>query len=174
MSQHLNTVRQIAYVVEDMEKALKYWTEYLKAGPFFTLEHAPMENQKYRGGPSNADVSIALGNSGDVQIELIRCENDAPSVYKEFFDAGRTGVHHLGIMPENFEEACREFAARGHEAAFECTMGGAPLVYFDTVDSSGHFIELWDNSEVYLDLFRLVEDSAKGWDGSNPVRPAPL
>ena len=41
MSQHLNTVRQIAYVVEDMEKALKYWTEYLKAGPFFTLEHAP-------------------------------------------------------------------------------------------------------------------------------------
>ena len=89
-------VRQIAYVVEDMEKALKYWTEYLKAGPFFTLEHAPMENQKYRGGPSNADVSIALGNSGDVQIELIHCENDAPSVYKEFFDAGRTGVHHLG------------------------------------------------------------------------------
>ena len=86
MSQHLNTVRQIAYVVEDMEKAFKYWTEYLKAGPFFTLEHAPMENQKYRGGPSNADVSIALGNSGDVQIELIHCENDAPSVYKEFFD----------------------------------------------------------------------------------------
>ena len=45
MSQHLNTVRQIAYVVEDMKKALKYWTEYLKAGPFFTLEHAPMEKE---------------------------------------------------------------------------------------------------------------------------------
>ena len=68
MSQHLNTVRQIAYVVEDMEKALKFWTEYLKAGPFFTLEHAPMENQKYRGGPSNADVSIALGNSGTYRL----------------------------------------------------------------------------------------------------------
>ena len=44
-------------------------------------------------------------------------------------------------------------------------MGGAPLVYFDTVESSGHFIELWDNSEVYLDLFKLVEDAAKGWMG---------
>jgi hypothetical protein len=153
MTQPLYTVRQVAYVVRDMEKALKYWTEYLKVGPFFMLEHAPLENQKYRGGASDADISIALGNSGDVQIELIYCENDAPSVYKEFLDAGKTGVH---------------------EAAFECTVGGAPLVYFDTVDSVGHFIELWDNNEVYLDLFKLVEDAAKGWDGSDPVRPSPL
>ena len=82
MTQPLYTVRQVAYVVKDMEKALKYWTEYLKAGPFFMLEHAPLENQKYRGAASNADISIALGNSGALQIELIYCENDAPSVYK--------------------------------------------------------------------------------------------
>ena len=44
---------------------------------------------------------------------------------------------------------------------FECTVGGAPLVYFDTVDSVGHFIELWDNNQVYLDLFSLVEDAPK-------------
>ena len=48
-----------------------------------------------------------------------------PFVYKEFLDAGKTGVHHFGMMPENFEETCREYAARGHEAAFECTVGGA-------------------------------------------------
>ena len=63
MTHPLHTVRQVAYVVRDMEQALKYWTEYLRAGPFFILEHAPLENQKYRGGVSNADVSIALGNS---------------------------------------------------------------------------------------------------------------
>ena len=58
MTQPLYTVRQVAYVVRDMEKALKYWTEYLKVGPFFMLEHAPLENQKYRGGASNADISM--------------------------------------------------------------------------------------------------------------------
>ena len=93
MSQHLNTVRQIAYVVEDMEKALKYWTEYLKAGPFFTLEHAPMENQKYRGGPSNADVSIALGNSGDGQIGLIVL---VPLLVDQFFEAHDSGFRVRG------------------------------------------------------------------------------
>ncbi|MEQ8663177.1 MAG: hypothetical protein RLW62_20365, partial [Gammaproteobacteria bacterium] len=62
----------------------------------------------------------------------------------------------------------------GHAAAFECTVGGAPLVYFDTVDTVGHFIELWDNNDVYKDLFSLVEDAARNWDGKNPVRPGPL
>ena len=48
MTHPLHTVRQVAYVVRDMEQALKYWTEYLRAGPFFILEHAPLENQKYQ------------------------------------------------------------------------------------------------------------------------------
>ncbi|MEQ8663634.1 MAG: VOC family protein, partial [Gammaproteobacteria bacterium] len=106
MTQPLYTVRQVAYVVRDIDAALKYWVDVLKVGPFFLFEHCPLENQRYRGGPSNADVTLALGNSGDVQIELIYCENDAPSVYKEFLDAGRVGVHHFGMMPENYAETC--------------------------------------------------------------------
>jgi len=74
------------------------------------------------------------------------------------------------MMPENFEETCAHYKALGHEAAFECTVGGSPLVYFDTVDTIGHFIELWDNSDAYKGLFQMVEDAAKDWDGSDPVR----
>lgn len=170
MTQPLYTVRQVAYVVKDLDAALKYWTETLKVGPFYLAKHCPLENQTYRGGESHADVSLALGNSGDVQIELIYCEDDSPSVYKEFLDAGRTGVHHFGMMPVNFEETCAHYKSLGHEAAFECTVGGSPLVYFDTVDTVGHFIELWSNSDVYKDLFMMVEDAAKGWDGKDPVR----
>ena len=77
-------------------------------------------------------------------------------------------------MPENFEETFKEIVARGHEAAFECKVGGAPVVYFDTVESLGHFIKLWDHNKAYLDLFELVEDAAKDWEGSDPVRAAPL
>ena len=40
MTQRLSTFRKIACVVKDMEEALKYWTKYLKAGPFFTLAPA--------------------------------------------------------------------------------------------------------------------------------------
>ena len=174
MTQPLYTLRQLAYVVRDLDASLKYWTEVLKVGPFFKFEHCPLENQRYRGNPGNVDVTLCLGNSGDVQIELIYQHNDAPSVYKEFLDAGKEGVHHFGMMPVDYQETRKQYLDLGHEAAFQCTVGGSQLTYFDTVDTVGHFIELWDNDDVFKDLFMLVEDAAKGWDGSDPVRPGPL
>ncbi len=71
MAPPLGTITQVAYVVEDLDSALRYWIDIMKAGPFFVFEHAQMEDQRYRGGASNVDVTLAVGNSGDVQIELI-------------------------------------------------------------------------------------------------------
>ena len=166
----LGTVSQVAYVVIDMEHALQYWIEVMNAGPFFVFEHAAMEGQRYRGGPSDVDVTLAVGNSGDTQIELICCENGAPSVYKEFLDAGRSGVHHVGLMPENFAETCNRYQALGFEAAFECSIAGTQLVYYDTVETLGHFTELWDRSESFIEFQRSVKEAARNWDGSDPVR----
>lgn len=174
MSQPLYTVRQLAYVVRDLESALKYWTEVLKVGPFFKFEHCPLSNQRYRGSPADVDVTLALGNSGALQIELIYQHNDAPSVYKEFLDAGREGVHHFGMMPVDYASACAQYKALGHEAAFVCDIGGAELTYFDTVDTVGHFIELWEHNVIFTDLFDMVENAAKDWDGKAPIRPGPL
>lgn len=173
MTQPLYSVRQLAYVVHDLDAALRYWTEILRTGPFFVLEHCPLEDQRYYGAPADTDISVALGNSGALQIELIQQHNDAPSVYRDFLDAGRTGVHHIGLMPEDYAAQCARYRALGHRAAFECTLGGAPLVYFDTLDAVGHYIELWDNSPVFKDLFQVIEDAAVDWDGRDPVRALP-
>ena len=53
----------------------------------------------YRGEPTEPVVSIAFANSGDLQVELIEQEDDAPSIYREFLDAGREGFHHLAWWP---------------------------------------------------------------------------
>ena len=173
MTQPLYTVRQLAYVVRDLDAALRYWTETLGAGPFFVLQHCPLQDQRYYGAHAETDISVALGNSGALQIELIQQHNDAPSVYRDFLDAGRSGVHHIGLMPEDYAAQCARYRALGHRIAFECTLGGAPLVYFDTLDAVGHYIELWDNSPVFKDLFEMIEEAAVGWDGQDPVRTLP-
>ena len=170
MTQPLHTIRQLGYFVTDLDEALKYWTEVLKVGPFFKMEHLALENQIYRGDPGNVDLTIALGNSGSVQIELIQQINDVPSVYKEFIDAGGRGLHHFGIMPEDYEATRQKYIDLGHKVAFECTLAGAPLVYFDTLDACGHYTELWDNNDFYKDLFLEIENAAKDWDGKDPVR----
>lgn len=79
MSRFLGNVRQNGYVVRDMGAALKHWTEVLGVGPFYYIEQVQMDVFTFRGEPSEIDVSIALGNSGDLQIELICQRNDAPS-----------------------------------------------------------------------------------------------
>jgi hypothetical protein len=172
MTQPLDTVRQLAYVTRDLDAAIKYWVDVLHVGPFFLIEHITLENQRYRGTPSNTDLSIALGNSGDVQIELMMQHNDEPSVYKEFLDAGRVGLHHFGIMPPDYRATYTQYKALGHEPAFELTVGEAHVVYFDTVQAIGHFTELWENSDTINQMFLTVENAAKNWDGKDPVRPA--
>ena len=132
-----------------------------------------LDNKRYRGEASDVDISLALGYSGELQIELIQQNNDAPSVYKEFLDAGLQGVHHIGLMPTDYKATLDYYRSLGHEAAFECDLGGAELTYFDTVDSLGHFIELWDNHIAFKGLFTMIEDAAKGWVGKDPVRPMP-
>ena len=174
MSQPLETIRQVAYVVRDLDAALRYWVDVLYVGPFFMFENFVLGDQKYRGNPSNVDLTIALGNSGAVQIELILQNNDEPSVYKEFLDAGRVGVHHFGLMPKDYAAECAKYRDLGFGPAFEATVAGADLVYFDTVDALGHFTEFWDNVDVFKGLFDLIEDAAKGWDGKDPIRPSPL
>ena len=152
--QPLHTIRQLGYVVSDLDEALKYWVDVVGAGPFFIIEHCALRDQIYRGQPAAVDVDIALGNSGDVRIELICQHNDVASIYNETSPAGHVGLHHFGIMPANFELAKAKFRERGCEEAFSCTVSRAELAYFD-------------------DVGFLVEDAAKNWDGSNPTRPMP-
>ena len=171
--QPLNTIRQLGYVVSDMDKALKHWVDVVGAGPFFMIEHCALREQVYRGQPSAVDVDIALGNSGDVQIELICQNNDVPSIYNETNSAGHVGLHHFGIMPASFELAKASFVEKGCEEVFSCTVSRAELAYFDTRERLGHFTELWENSNVFNDVARLVEDAARSWNGSNPIRPMP-
>ena len=64
---------------------------------------------------------------------MIYCKNDAASVYEEFLDAGRVGVHQVGLMPENYLEACQVYESMGFDRAFEREISGTSLVCLDTV-----------------------------------------
>jgi hypothetical protein len=62
-----------------------------------------MVEPMYRGKPCEVDMSVALANSGAMQIELIWQKNAAPSIYKDFLDAGRTGLQHVGFFVDDIE-----------------------------------------------------------------------
>ena len=92
MSRLFGDIRQNGYVVRDIERAMRHWTETLGVGPFFYIEKVPVRNFRYRGAPSDLDMSVALANTGALQIELIQQRNDAPSMYRDFLARGPEGL----------------------------------------------------------------------------------
>ena len=88
MSRLFGDVIQNGYVVRDIETAMRHWIDILGVGPWFYIEQLPVPDFQYKGQPSPVDVSLALANSGTLQIELIQQRNDAPSMYRDFLAAG--------------------------------------------------------------------------------------
>jgi hypothetical protein len=161
---------QMAYVPADFEGALKYWTETIGAGPFFSIEHVKLKEVKYRGQPSDIDFSMMLGYWGDTQIELIRQHNDAPSIFKSWRDQGREGLHHVCMLVDeiaNARAACRQAPLAVAQEAI--VPGGGEVIYVDTGDA-GSIVEILKPAPGTREFFAMMREAHRTWDGSQPVR----
>ncbi|HWD27192.1 MAG TPA: VOC family protein [Rhizomicrobium sp.] len=174
MSRIFGKVCQNGYVVRDIEAAMTHWTQVLGVGPFYYIERVTMDWFRYRGAPSEAEVSIALANTGDLQIELIQQRNDAPSMYRDFLESGREGLQHMSYWTRDYQADFDRFAGMGFKIGQEGQIGGAQgrFVYFDTETHPGTVIEVSDISGSKGAFFERIKAAAAKWDGSRPIRAA--
>ena len=171
MSRRFGPIRQNGYVVHDIEQAMRHWTEVLGVGPFFYFERVPMQDFRYRGEPSEIEVSIALSQSGPLQIELIQQRNDAPSMYRDFLAAGREGLQHVAMWTEDFDPLLERALADGLAVGQSGCIGeGGRFAYLETETHPGTVIEISEISGPKGRFFEHVARTANGWDGSEPVR----
>jgi hypothetical protein len=172
MSRIFGDVRQNGYVVRDVEAAMRHWTQVLGVGPFFYFERVPMEDFLYRGKPSAIEVSIALANSGPLQIELIQQRNDAPSSYRDFLEAGREGLQHVAYWTESFDPDFERLRGLGYEVIQSGCVGGPSgrFVYLATEGHPGTIVEVSEVSGAKGQFFKHIAETARSWDGSEPIR----
>jgi len=172
VSRRFGPIRQNGYVVRDIEAALAHWTEVLGVGPFFYFERVPIVDFRHRGEPSPIEVSIALANWGDLQIELIQQRNDAPSMYADFLAAGHEGLQHVACWYDSLD-APLELARRLGIAVGQsgCIGERGRFAYLETEGHPGTVLEISEISGAKGRFFEYVRTSAAGWDGSDPVRP---
>ena len=167
----LGPIMQLSFCPADYDAALAHWLS-LGAGPFFEIPHVQLDDVKFRGEPSAIDFSMALGYYGDLQIELIRQHNDAPSMYTEWSAAGMEGVQHLCVLVDDIAEARRRVALQGGEVVQEATLpgGAGAVIYVDTGGGPGSVIEYLEIGEAGRAGFRMMRDAHRDWDGRDPVR----
>ena len=173
MSRFFGKVCQNGYVVRDIEAALTHWTEVLGVGPFYYIDRVQCDWFTYQGAPSPVEMSIALANTGDLQIELIQQRNDAPSMYMDFLNAGREGLQHMSYWTTEFQADYDRALKAGYKVGHEGQIGGPQgrFVYFDTETHPGTVIEMSDISGSKGKFFEHIRKAAMDWDGSNPIRP---
>ncbi|MBI1210552.1 MAG: VOC family protein [Alphaproteobacteria bacterium] len=172
MSRIFGAVRQNGYVVRDIRGAMEHWVKVLGVGPWFYIDRVKMDYFRHRGQESNAEVSIALANSGDLQIELIQQRNDAPSMYKEFLDAGSEGLQHMSYWTTDYQKLYDGALALGYKVGQEGQIGGEQgrFAYFDTEAHPGSVVEISDISGNKGRFFEHIRRVAAEWGGSHPIR----
>jgi hypothetical protein len=165
-------VCQNGYVVRDIDAALKFWTGELRVGPFFYVPAVKVDWFRYRGTASPVEMSIALANSGDLQIELIQQRNDAPSMYRDFLDRHGEGLQHMSYRSTDYQSLYDRAVAAGFSVGHEGQIGGAKgrFAYFETTGHPGTVIEISDVSGSKGRFFERIKAASVDWDGSDPVR----
>jgi len=171
MSRIFGNIAQIGYVVRDIDTAMDNWVKH-GVGPWFYVDRVQTDYFRYRGADSDMQMSVALANSGDVQLELIQPRNDAPSMYKDFLDSGREGMQHIAYWSNDFQALLDRALAAGYTIGQEGSIGGEQgrFAYLDTEVEQGTVIEISDISGPKGMFFQYIRDVAATWDGSDPIR----
>lgn len=165
-------VRQIAYVVDDVEAAAARHVATFGSGPFFVSD---MDYEcVHRGRPSRLAGRAGFGQWGSMQVELLESRYDGPNLLNELYPtgSGKTGFHHLAIIIDDLESTVRHLAEHGFNEATRVPIPQMDLtaVFVDALDRLGHFIELYRSAPALTGFYDAVAAAHVGFDGKNPVR----
>lgn len=166
-------VMQVAFMVEDLEAACMDWVRTTGIGPFLTVPHVVLEEYSYCGRPaSGLDFSVAIAQSGGVQIELIQQHCDRPSAYRDTIAKGQTGFHHFCIYTGDYDACRQRYVDQGFAVAIDGKFGAMRFCYVDTSAALGCMIEIVEEDENQTSAFTRIAEGAAGWDGvTDPIRP---
>jgi hypothetical protein len=173
MSRLFGNMRQVGVVVRDIEAAMTHWSAVCGIGPWFHTDRLALTAFTYMGRRyDDIHVSIALANSGDVQIELIQQRCDTPSMYRDFLAAGHEGMQHWSSWPANYAATYERALANGYAVGQEGESPRGPFAYFRNEGHPGTVIEMAEASPERMKIFDQVREAAVNWDGSDPIRRA--
>ncbi len=174
MSRHLGAIRQLGYVVPDIEAAMDYWSRTLGVGPWYYNPQVPIKNYRYKGESYQPHNSVALANAGYIQVELIQTRNDVPSMYRDFQQTSKSGLQHVAYWTEDYDRDLNNLVGLGWKPIMQGEVGErGRFIYFDTEYHPGTVIELSEVAGPKGKLFKLIREASEGWDGMDPVRPFP-
>lgn len=157
---------QIAFVVDDVDEGVAWWTSVMGIGPFLMLRDLEYEKSDLHGKDMILGLHAAIAYSGDITIELIQPKG--PSIFEEFRQAGGKGMHHTCVFTDDFAATEADVLARGGKRLQGGRINGGTIGYYDMGGDQDVILEVAQLPPEAQALFGAVRDAAKTWDGTDP------
>ncbi len=181
MSRLFGAMRQLGFVVRDLDASLDYWTKTLGVGPFYVVRKLPLETFWYKGQPSPPPhLTLAIASSGDLQVELIHQHDTHPSAFLDRLNASGDSLQHVSAWQDRrgYDSELARLKSAGVQLAHEGWLAGnGPRFAFFATDGvpGGFQYEISDVADPeFSGLGAMIREAAAGWDGSDPVRDLAL
>jgi methylmalonyl-CoA/ethylmalonyl-CoA epimerase len=154
---------QMAYAVNDLAKAQRFFQATLGVPRFFVIEDIQFRAYTYRGQPAFCRQNVAFGYAGPLQIELMQPLEGENSLITFLRQRG-PGVHHLGLEVDDLEQVLGAIqGASAPEETENVTLiesgiagQGTRFAFLDTLASSGTYLELVALDEENRALFERI------------------
>ena len=172
MSREFGPAKQNGIVVANLDTALAYWTNALGVGPFYRIDGLESGYFFQRGEPlASPAMSIALGNWGDLQIELICPHGEGGSTWHRFLENCGGGLHHISTWSEYFDRDVARAAEMGRiEECRGQVVDGPRYTYFQSDIGGQPLLEISELLPQSAEIYRHIREEALHWDGRNAVR----
>ena len=161
-------IRQIAYIVEDLDAAIRHWTAFAGIGPWTVYKNTSMRGH-CRGADTTVKMNVGLSYQGEVQIELIQVTSRTPSPYQDPGGHSLIGMHHIAWLSHDIDADVARAKQRGMVPAFEASNGVVRVAYMESAAEPGLLLEFIEAAPVVLESFASGVKAAQEWDGGKAV-----
>ena len=94
---------------------------------------------------------------------------------RDFFDAGRhPSIGHVAWLVDDLEAESARLTEAGMPVMHSGSSGPVRANWHDGGPVFGHPIEVHRSGPELLGFYELIAGEARNWDGSRPLRPAPV
>jgi hypothetical protein len=155
------TLEQIAWVVNDIKSAEKFFNDTMGVPQFAKMENVRAGDTQgtYLGNPGDFQFDLYLAYSGNTMVELIQ-PISGQSIYRDFLSKRpEGGVQHIAFtLPEaDLDAATAELTGKGYPVVQSLILPVARVVYFDTCKEIGVYSELIGLTEAGFAFIRQLK-----------------
>ena len=168
-AQPFGAIRQIAWVVADLEESVRNWLRVSGVGPWTCFRNVALQG-RYRGVASTVRMHVALGYQDGMEIELIEELGAGASPYRSAGGVPLIGMHHVAWFSEDVAADVARGEARGLQLCFEAANAVTRVAYLEDVREPRLLFEFIEMNAVMRDGLSQRLAAARAWRGEDPVR----